>query len=111
MKYIKNIYLFIGWLWWNVIWYITPTPTNLHKYLKKVTKTYWPWFKFKPCIYRNDVGNMYEVWLRNDLHYSKRVTITIMADIEFNKEGKICGIDLFDEELLKIEKQHAKSSV
>lgn len=107
MRYLKNIWLFIKWVSWNLWYLVPPYINNLDDYLVRCERIQWPWLKFEPYVLRNECGKMWQVVLKDDLDYCCRMTISIQADIYFSqKGGKITAIDLFDEELVKIEQQN-----
>ena len=88
-----------AWAFWSVVYLFRRQPTDLDRYLLRITRTSLPWWRWKPNVFRNEDGRMWEVQLTNEATYSERRTLTI--DVKVSMEtGRIVGLDLWDE-LLK----------
>lgn len=91
MKYIK-------WGFWTLIYLFRPIPQELGSYLQKGERTRAPWWRFKPCIYHNDDGKQWEIWLEHEQGYVEKKTIPVEVCIGMDS-GRIVGITIFDETL------------
>ena len=54
--------------------------------------------KFKPCIHRNDAGQMWEVYFENVDYYTTRRMIQVEAHID-QRSNRIIGFNIWDEKL------------
>ena len=79
---------FFLWLFWTVFYSVRPRERNLDKWLKRVERTRWPWWRFKPCVWQNDHGRFWDIHLLNESSYTAMRTITVPVHIS-EETGKI----------------------
>ena len=89
---------YIRWAFWSVVYLFRIKPKDLDDWMLRTERTWKPWFKFKPHVWHNDNGKLWEIHLDNERNYSKTVNITL--DVEVGLEtGKIVGFRIYDSQL------------
>ena len=89
MKYIR-------WLFWLCCYAIAPRPKSLKSFIRKIERTRAPWWKFKPYVWRNSDGKMWEVRFSPERCYTQTMMLQVEAKIDCETE-EIIGFNIFDE--------------
>ncbi len=90
----------LKYLFWVSYYCFLPTPRSLEGYLIRGMRKRWPWKKFKPCVYHNDDGGFWQIWLSNDRGYTSADKALVGVDLHFSMEtGKVVGFNVYDERL------------
>jgi hypothetical protein len=74
-------------------------PRELRAFLLRGERLRPPWWKFEPCVIRNEDGNMWQVYLRDSRSYTvphQVLRVELHRDIETNE---VVGFNVFDENL------------
>lgn len=95
-----TIIRFATWLFWTVTYWFRRRPNELSEVLLKGRRTWWPWKKFRPNAWHNDVGEQWEVYFTDERAYTERRTIDLDVHIG-NESGDIVGFDVYDKTLLR----------
>lgn len=82
------------WLFWTVVYWFRPRPKTIEAFLIKSVRTWWPWWTFKPHVFRNEDGKQWEVYLDEEPHYTEMRTIRLPVMI--GESGKLVGVKLWD---------------
>ena len=93
----------ITWLFWRFFYFFRnrlPGQQDLAYYLIMGKRCWYPWKKFKPSVYRNDDGKMWQIWFSEEEAYTERCFVDVECHIGM-ESGKIVGFDIWDEMLVK----------
>ena len=73
-------------------------PTSLEACLLAKERTRPPWWRFKPFLYRNEEGGMWEIYLSESESYVKSgmLEVELMCSQE---TGEVVGLNIWDERL------------
>jgi hypothetical protein len=91
----------LRWLFWSSIYAFQPTPKGLLSYLRRGMRCRPPWWKFKPHIFRNEDGKMWQVFLTDEASFTiprQRLPVEIHMGMDSNQ---IVGFNVFDEHLTR----------
>ena len=89
---------FLRWLGWSAWYLVRRRPRDFDGYLRAAMRCRPPWWKFRPNVYHNQDGCMWQVYLVDEQSYTERRTLTL--DVMVGMEtGRITGLDLWDEQL------------
>ena len=98
MRASRFIARWYSWAFWSVVYLPVPWSTDLGKSLIRISRTVPP-RRWKPHVFRNDDGHMWQVLLKNQATYTTQKTMKL--DVHVSQEtGEIVGLNLWDE-LLK----------
>lgn len=97
-----SVKAFARWAFWRT-WYLFHRERDggveeLVRWMQRSNRKRWPWWTFKPHLYRNDDGNMWQVYLSDESTYTERRTLKL--DVHISQDtGDIVGMNLWDETL------------
>lgn len=91
------------WAFWNCYYAFKPEETDFARYLKRTTRTLWPWRTFIPNAWHNKAGKQWDISFEDaSCHSGNLVQITV--DVDFaNDDGRIVGLTIWDSELKRIQ--------
>ena len=93
---------FVLWLFWTAYYLPQPRARDLGAYLIRGTRTRRPWKRFRPNVWHNDDGNMWEVWLTDEeSHAVSKQSMQVELHISM-VTGKVTGFTVWDETLRKM---------
>jgi hypothetical protein len=67
--------------------------------LLRSRRTWWPWRKFTPSVYYNDVGGFWHVWFADESHTTADTLYDIVDVYLSEKSGRIVGLRIYDQDL------------
>lgn len=105
---LTSIFKYFRWLFWNA--YYLPQfrqPRKLSQWLTRVKRTQWPWWKFKPHLFRNDDGRQWEIYFSNASAVYSRETITLDVGRDMDT-GEIVAFTIYDEVMRAVKAREAK---
>ncbi len=89
----------LRWIMWSLLYAARPRPKELAGYLRQTERTWPPWRKFRPNVYRSDEGKEWHVWFRDERAYTISRQ-SLQVDLHIGMEsGEIVGLDIWDESL------------
>ena len=87
------------WVFWSFIYGFRREPHDLKSWLTRSTRTWPPWWKFKPIAYRNDDGKMWQIWLKDEVAFTRSRQM-LNVELQIGQEsGEIVGLNIWDENL------------
>lgn len=97
-----SVKAFAKWAFWRTWYFVLPARTGSSRqfvaFLVRLDRTSWPWRVFKPYVYRNAIGTMWQVYLSDESTYTERRTLELDVHI-IEDTGDIVGMNLWDETL------------
>ena len=89
---------FLVWLFWIVVYLCRPRPRDFGAFMVRIERTWPPWWKFRPSVWHNDDGGLWEVYLTEESSYVEDRTFHLTCHIG-QKTRRITGFIVYDEEL------------
>lgn len=94
----------LRWLFWWTTYKFRRQPRTLQGWLKRTERCRSPYWKFKPYVWHNDPGKMWEVSLVSDRCHNMRAQITVDAGFSMDT-GEVVELKIWDSELRRIADQ------
>lgn len=106
MNIVTAIQDLFRWAFWNT-WYLPRVLSwkfggrqklDLADVLITLHRTRRPWIRFKPYVYRNEAGKLWEIGIANESDYAELMMIPVDA-MRSQETGEIVGFHVYDEVL------------
>ena len=97
------------WAFWNLAYLVYRPENTMHGWVTKAIRTRKPWWKFRPCVYRNADGKEWEITLGDErccTHIRQKIELDVGVGFD---SGKIVSLDIPDESLRALELKLAKT--
>ena len=89
---------FTAWLFWTVAYAFRSRPVDLGAVLLKGQRCWWPRERFRPHVWHNDVGQLWDIWFTDERPHTEHR----MRDVDVHigmESGDIVGLTVRDKTL------------
>jgi len=88
----------LRWLFWSAVYLFRPQPKELLAFLVRGHRTMPPWWKFRPCVYRDARSHCWKIDLTDEEDYRRGILLPVIG--HFVLDGnRLVGFTLHDEYL------------
>ncbi len=100
----KAIWLYLKYLFWNVVYCFVREGNTLESYLRKVNRCWWPWREFVPHAWHDEIGRQWEVCFEDASSYTRGGLETIRVEVSYAiDDRRVTKIDIFDADLKRLQ--------
>ena len=88
---------YFRWAFWSLVYLCRRRPKSLDQWLIRTTRCRKPWWKFKPSIFHNAHGKMWQVFFKDEHCCFERANLQV--EVGRTESGEIVAMNIWDEML------------